>query len=278
MSRAVADYVAAAIISRIDWNDDDAFNRVFGSSNDFAGDEAQFQAFAEARCGFPLTNKMVVAAMRTLSECGLLRITNDNYSGTFVKVKPDAFGDFVTRAKDELSVAEKNGGGILDVFSHPSDFPMAHALVKHQVIEDYHELGDEWLKRALIGIRSEYESEGKLPDSDEVAGLAEAGIPASDRIVSVNHNSAEYRNLVEQTTVANEAIRTSNTIGEEDRGWIRDHISLGFELLKKPKILLGAVTVLLLGPLQNAYDAVTEEPARQAILTAINLIRAFFGI
>ena len=102
-------------------------------------------------------------------------------------------------------------------------------------------------------------------------------VPASDRLVTVAHNSPEYEDLVQRTETASEAIRSSNSIDEEERGWIRTHISAGLEFIKNKKILAGAVSALLLEPLLSAYDAVAEEPAKQAILTAIQAVRSFFG-
>ncbi|WP_327754417.1 hypothetical protein VVT58_05655 [Sphingobium sp. SJ10-10] len=102
-------------------------------------------------------------------------------------------------------------------------------------------------------------------------------IPASDRLVTVAHNSPEYEDLVQRTESASEAIRSSNSIDEEERGWIRTHISAGLEFIKNRKVLAGAVSALLLEPLLSAYDSVAEEPAKQAILTAIQAVRSFFG-
>ena len=103
-------------------------------------------------------------------------------------------------------------------------------------------------------------------------------IPASNRLVTIDHNSKEYEGLVKQTELASENIRTSNSIEEEKRSWIRDHLQVGLELIKKHKVLTAAISALLLEPLLDAYHSITEEPAKAAILSAIELIKSFFGI
>ena len=103
-------------------------------------------------------------------------------------------------------------------------------------------------------------------------------IPASNRLVTINHNSPEFVEMVSVTEQASESIRSSNSIDEHTRGWIREHLAAGLSLIKKHTILATAASALLLQPLINAYEAVTEEPAKQAILLAINAVRAFFGI
>lgn len=139
-------------------------------------------------------------------------------------------------------------------------------------------------RSAQIGprfLRDAFNAHYNGPSVDEVAAdevVAEVhSVPASDRLVAVTHNSPEYEDLVQRTETASEAIRSSNSIDEDDRGWIRTHISAGLEFIKNKKVLAGAVSALLLEPLLSAYDAVAEEPAKQAILTAIQAVRSFFG-
>lgn len=103
--------------------------------------------------------------------------------------------------------------------------------------------------------------------------------PASDRLVSIDHNSKQTVEVLDLTEAANEAIRGSNSLDDEQRGWIREHILAGVEFIRRhKKMLAGAVDVLLLKPLRAAYEAVAEAPAKEAILAAINAIRSMFGL
>jgi hypothetical protein len=278
VSRRVADYVAVAVIAKPrPGDDDDFFARAVRTATDFSGDLSEFKAYAQERTGIPLSDEIVAQTVRVLADCGLLRVTDDNFSGTFVKVRATEFSQFIEKAKAELSRA-KSEDDELGVVSRPSDYPNAAALMKHELLEDYHELGDGWIQRALEGLRRKLSEDGKLPEADESVDEQQAVVPAADRLVTIDHNSQAYEELVEKTEAASENIRSSNSIDEERRSWIRVHLSAGLEFIKNNKILAGAASALLLKPLLNAYEAVTEEPAKQAILAAIDAIRTFFGL
>lgn len=279
MARRIADYVALALISNVDWEEGkDVFSRSFRSNNDFNGDFAELKDHTQERCGFPVTDEMLAEAVRSLADCGLLRVTDDNFSGTFIKIKAGNFAGFIERATAEFDDAKGDDDG-LGVIMRPSDFPNAAALMKHELFEDYHELGDKWLKRALEGLKQRLDEDGKLQDSPDEALTPElSDIPASDRLVTIDHNSSEYVELVKATEEASESIRTSNSIDEDKRGWIRVHIAAGLDFIKNHKVLSAVAAALLLKPLLNAYEAVTEEPAKRAIMAAIDAVRALFGI
>lgn len=283
MTRSIADYVALAVISKVSWDEveDDGLSNIFGrhrpTVKDFSGDLQEFKDYAEQRCGFPLTEQLAQEVIRSLAECGLLRITDDNFSGTFVKIKANEFENFVSVAQEQIQDAKRNGdeSGLTE---RASDYPRGSAFLKHVLYEDYHELGDQWLRRALVGLRKHFDERGVLPEYGDSSLVDVASVPASDRLVAIDHNSREFTEVVELTDAASESIRSSNSIDEDKRSWIRDHISAGIALIKKHKVLTSAISALLLTPLMNAYEAVAEEPAKEAILLAINTIRAFFGI
>lgn len=294
MANPVEDYIALAAISKVSWVEDrvsnnpfdtnadldigGVFESVFGSRRDFSGDLDQFKDFLDKKCGFSLSAKSFSVALRTLADCGFIRVTDDNYAGTFVKLKSDAFSNFMKVADEENFSAAQQGLDNEEILEASSDFPSASALLKHPVFEDYHEYGDEWLSRALHGIRKGVIELGDVDLLDRPDASDFDKVPASNRLVTIDHNSKEYKGLVEQTELASESIRTSNSIQEEKRSWIRDHLDAGLELIKKHKVLTGAISALLLEPLLDAYHSVTEEPAKAAILSAIELIKSFFGI
>lgn len=275
MSRRVADYVAVALIAKFDWEDEEkSFAWAYGTQKDFSGDLNELKAYAEERSRLPLSDEIISQAVRVLAECGLLRVMDDNYSGTFVKIKGAEFPRFIEKAKAELENVRTEGDE-MSILTRPSDYPNAAALMNHELFEDYHELGEDWIRRALQGLKRKLDEDGRLPEADQA--VAEE-VPASDRLVTIDHNSQEYSDLVEKTEAASESIRSSNSIDEDRRGWIRTHLSAGLEFIKNHKVLAAAASALLLKPLMNAYEAVTEEPAKQAILAAMEAVRAMFGL
>lgn len=172
MARLISDYIALALISNVEFDEDQPnLGKYLAKPKDFSGDLDELKVFAEEKCGFSLTDDIVKEAMRTLVKCGVLRITNDDYSGTFVKLKPAAFSEFVKKANDEVYTPE---GPIdqVEILINSSDFPRAYMLLDHELLEDYHELGDEWLKRALLGIKKTIDETGKLPLGSESSNAA----------------------------------------------------------------------------------------------------------
>lgn len=118
---------------------------------------------------------------------------------------------------------------------------------------------------------------GAFQASVDEAGEGES-VPASDRAVSTKDNSPEYQDLIEKLKKAEKVIRETNAWAGEEREEIRSHVQIGIELLKNPKVYLGAITYLLLVPLYSAYSAALEEEARIVIDAAIAALKAHFGI
>lgn len=118
-------------------------------------------------------------------------------------------------------------------------------------------------------------SDNALPSAVEQALEA----PASDRVVTYDHNAPQTKEVLELTEQANEAIRGSNSLESEERGWIREHIAAGVDFIRRhKKVLTGAVEALLIKPLRAAYEAIAEEPAKAAIMAAIKAIKTMFGL
>ncbi|MDE0879152.1 MAG: hypothetical protein OSB00_10895 [Sphingomonas bacterium] len=149
---------------------------------------------------------------------------------------------------------------------------------RFEVLMAYSRRGSPYAEEAEAALAELSKEEISQFRAKESATSLLGHIPASNRLVTIDHNSATFKELEQNTEKAVEAIRSSDTIDEDRRGWIRDHLMAGIELIRRHKVLATAASALLLQPLLNAYDAVTEEPAKAAILTAINAVRAYFGI
>jgi hypothetical protein len=141
--------------------------------------------------------------------------------------------------------------------------------------EDAYRLSADFSNRAIEQLRDRWSSNS---DSDVLSANIEYMVPASDRIVTINHNQPEYSVMAETIESANEFIRVSNAFPVEEKGWIKKHIELGLELLKQPRTYLYALIALILKPLYAAYAIVAEDAAKAAILAAIDAVKMFFGI
>jgi hypothetical protein len=183
MGRDVVDYVALALVA--DLTDEAAWYDK--GTREFSGDIDQLKLKAEEILGFSISDYVVQQVIRTLADCGLIRITDDDFSGIFVKVRSKGLSQFIEQAKSELSKAEDEQDE-LSIITKPSDYPRASALAKHELFEDYHELGSVWLKRALDGLRERVAEAGSLEALRSRPNVVEPTAPASDRIVSFSDN------------------------------------------------------------------------------------------
>ncbi|MEA3030066.1 MAG: hypothetical protein QOG13_1391 [Sphingomonadales bacterium] len=204
MPRDVADYIALALIR----NDlEDGFH--FGSREDFSGDLEELKSHAEQLCAFRISDSLMQRAIRTLSDCGLLRVTDDPYSGTFYKIKSSGFSEFCQSVDAELARAREENDE-LGLISRPSDYPSAAAVFRHELLEDYRELGSTWLSRALAGLQREVGDDGLLDAPPEAHADGTDQAPASDRVVTLTHN--QQAALDEASSTLIEAVEKENAI------------------------------------------------------------------
>ena len=265
MTRDVADYVALAIIQAGE-KGPDPFTEDGG---DFSGDLAQLKDHAETICRFELSETILKRVMRNLAVCGLVRVTDDPYSGTYIKIKSTEFGRFIKEANEEFARARKVSG-VEDVFVNPSDYPLASALASRELFEDYHELGSPWLNKALEGLRAQISEKGSLEAlQNQVSNSAVVEAPASDRTVTLAHNqqilledaSSELIDLVEkENAVDGDSGLRQRIVGE---------LKAGRELIRAQSVR----AFLLYTTLVSALGALIEKYGGTAIgLTAKKLL------
>lgn len=273
MSRSVGDYVALSLMSSIDWDPDaDIFSGRFSRPTEFSGDMEQLKAQAEKRCGFLITSSVLDQAVRTLATCGVLRITDDNYSGTFVKLKPSEFEKFIERAKSESNTAREDGDE-LSILSRPSDYPNASALIKHELLEDYHELGEDWLRRALEGIRRSLGADGRLPDelqSDK--DLEVDAVPASDRTVSLSDNDRSELETVSNDLI--DAVEKTNAVDGDPtfRQFILGQLKAGRELIRAQIFNAQVMHLLMMDALRTLVEKYEGHVIGATAATLIELL------
>jgi hypothetical protein len=266
MARDVVDYVALALIADIG---EDSY---FGEPPEFSGDLKQLRERATERMGFAVSDAVIAAATRTLVDCGLLRITADDYSGTFVKIKSREFSNFIQRAAGELEQAIKEDDEI-SIITKPSDYPNASALEKHELFEDYHELGTEWLKRALQGLRERVETLGSFDALRVAPDLPKAEAPASDRIVTFSDN--EVVDLEAQATAIIDAVVEKNQIEGEPglREILLGQLRAGRELIRAGSCRLYLLELSLIETLKflvKRYEHEVVGGLAAALLTALS--------
>jgi hypothetical protein len=214
MARQIADYVALVLIANFRREDpfaDEDFNSFYTSrAEDFSGDFKELKAYTVKRCGFSFRDDLLREAVRSLSDCNLVRVTDDPYSGTFYKIRASGFPSFVERARNEISSVLNDGGNDDAILSMRSDYPNAWALMSHQVIEDYSELGDSWFSRAIEGLAKQAEA-GELPaEAGAPISPTDPIVPAADRVVTLQDN--QQAEIEVASTEIIEALERENSI------------------------------------------------------------------
>lgn len=244
MARTLADYVALALVG--DVSADDVFSG-FGGTSDFSGDFEQIARRAEQRCEFSISPDVLRQALRTLAECNLLRVTDDPYSGTFYKIRSSRLSAFFDAAHKEATEIGNEGVDPVLVSNFGSDFPNAAALMRHEVFDDYAELGREWLAKALAGLRERLTS-GEL----ESSSILDVGIdaPASDRIVTLSHN--QIGELEQSTSELIEVVSARNEIEENVnfRDVVLGQLRAGRELIRAGSVRVFVLQITLLDTLR----------------------------
>lgn len=226
MKRPIEDYIALALIADLEGER----NYFSSTTKEYTGSWDELRSKAETLVGFQIPDPIFRAAVRALSDCDLVRVTEDKYSGTFVKIYRSKFAEFTTRAEQDISKAKEEDDD-LGLINKPSDYRAAHALMNHELFEDYKELGDEWIKRALEGLRQRVEEAGSLEALTNVRPEASA-VPASDRIVSLSHN--EVAEFEAQATEVIDQVEALNGIDGEPglRELVVGQLKAGRELLR----------------------------------------------
>jgi hypothetical protein len=251
----ISAYVALALISEISFEtkNHDMFEEIF-SDRDFAGDFEELKHFSERKCGFIPKDEILLDAVSILSKCDLIRITDNKFSGTFLKIYADQFKTFMTRSTLELKKFSDRD----NISLYQNDFPKAFFLISYPAFEEYFELGDKWLKKVLIGIKKniddpDYAKKYDHNDWDNLPG----SIPASDRVVLRSDNLPKIEELERDLALLKENIRADND--EENKfGGNRDLVNLEIEIaediIAKPKFRMASLTGWLMPMLKFLVD------------------------
>jgi hypothetical protein len=114
----------------------------------------------------------------------------------------------------------------------------------------------------------------QAPDHYDEAEIA----PASDRQVTLDHNSAEYKRALTTLDQVTEEIRRSNIETSYEKDQVVTELSLGRQLLENTRIRIGAAVALLLTPLFTVYHDVAAEALRPLVKSAVDALRELLGL
>lgn len=104
-------------------------------------------------------------------------------------------------------------------------------------------------------------------------------VPASDRVVAINHNSPETKELIEAIQDANETIRSANEWDNEltNKNLLRTNLEIGLKLMQEDsRAFLSTLIELISKPLRKALAAVAEKFAKEKIERALSLFEELF--
>ena len=123
--------------------------------------------------------------------------------------------------------------------------------------------------------------------AEQLEGAAEAAVdpqdevPASDRVVRLDHNSAEYVETVGKLEGAITTIQGSNAYAAEDpddHGQRLAELESGKRLLLAARVRVESIRVVLVPALRWLAEKFADNAAGMIITAALTAILAFFGI
>lgn len=102
-------------------------------------------------------------------------------------------------------------------------------------------------------------------------------IPASDRIVKINHNAPEYQEFMDDLKTLGENIRDSNSIGEVEKDRLQAELRAGTNILEGKTARLQAITAVLFPVLTYIVMQFVDTAAGQLAAHLLTLLRQFIG-
>ncbi len=267
MNRPIADYVAAALLVP-GGAGDSAFTSLMRT--DFTGDFNALMNHAAECCGFVVEPAILRQCIRVLSRFGLVKVTDDPYSGSYYLIRVKKWPQTKSEIARELDAAAENGHTADNIEFVRSDYPLAAAAFDHDVMEDFREHGETWLRRALVGIAATLRQNGDISEDNGMLSTLSEDIPASDRIVRLSHNQIESleeksRELLTEISKRNE-IDSSPSL----KDMIVGQINAGLELIRSGCIRLYLLQLTFMDTLvylAKRYERETVGAMASALLT-----------
>lgn len=118
-----------------------------------------------------------------------------------------------------------------------------------------------------------------ITDGDPtVDGDEQRGIPASDRIVKINHNAPEYQEIIEKLEELEASIRKSNSIENEDKDRLQAELKAGEGILKGKTARIEVIKTLLVKGLKYIIEHVANAAIAVTAEYLLKLICQYFGL
>jgi hypothetical protein len=107
-------------------------------------------------------------------------------------------------------------------------------------------------------------------------GITTTSVPASDRVVPIDHNAQAYTDLSAALSEVELAAEQSNELNPEDRERVKAELSAGRRLLEAPVIRLNLVSAILVSSLTWLSLQFAETAVQPAIQAALNALISLF--
>jgi hypothetical protein len=148
-----------------------------------------------------------------------------------------------------------------------------------QITGDGLEHAEELCHEAGLDLYEEIDQYNKGDNTIEIESFI--AVPASDRIVKINHNSTEYKKIVDGLSEVSEAARTSNSLSLENVDEKDQHIAeieAGKKLMEAPQADARLVDRLVIPALKWILAKAAETVLNNIVTALIALIVLFFGL
>lgn len=128
------------------------------------------------------------------------------------------------------------------------------------------------------GLREVFEKSLSITDSDPTVDRDEQReIPASDRIVTINHNAEEYHIVIKKLGELEVNIKQSNSIDNEEKDRLLAELNAGESILKRTSVRLWAIAGGLGSVLWYIVISFRDAAAGQIADDILTLLRQFIG-
>ena len=118
----------------------------------------------------------------------------------------------------------------------------------------------------------------RLEDVLEDAITDDVYVPASDRVVTLDHNEDSFRRAVDALEETLTYLRQNNEIDPEDKARIELELESGLQLIRGSKTRLHAAGVVLVGALKWLVDRFASSMVGIAAAKAFTAVRVVLGL
>ncbi len=201
------------------------------------------------------TNWAILRANNILPQRGMVgsgEITLPEDSNTRLSFQLHMFRRFADKEDDILNFSRehfyKRNYGVTDTV--------------HELLSQLFEPFQRELRRFISKVYDE-----PLPEEseDEATSSRNEDIPASDRIVSINHNSPEYVELLTGLEGLETQLRQVNDLGDEDREQAIAELQAGQIVMRAGRTRLSVLKTLVVGTLKWLLNVIATSIITEAI-------------